>query len=386
MKTATRKLDELLSQTEAKINKEEAEGRRRNAELLRINAIQTLTSILEKVENQESRFFKKGYNWLIKQIKKIDLEVLKEKMYEDSNYDGNHNGEIDVTGLKYIPKRDTSDLFGLDEQIGDIKSIIKGYFDHGPESDNPLPGIGSDKSNICNLLLVGPPGTGKSHVAEAIAKELSEEMDIEVSFIPLQGYDIKHSEYGKSEKFLAEVLNAANNGGLGIVFIDEIEEIASRADHEATAAIANTLAGLTDGVRAVKNVVVIGATNRLDKVDDAIKSRFELIDFPLPDRETRRKIFMLAMQECEGSLDFNPERLSEWFAGNTEGLSGREIKRCIRRASIEAIKRSKGDKVRLTERDLGVALEKIKNAHPHISSDCKNRATEYRGEHRLRCN
>ncbi len=264
------------------------------------------------------------------------------------------------------PSRCLEDIVGMDDTIEWLLGHILTALEHGPGSESPLPGYDDVHSNLCNFLFSGPPGTGKTHVAEGIAHKIGE-LGWKVNFIPVTGADIKNSNYGESEKRMLSLLEFAEElEGVSVVFIDEFEEIATRDRHEATASITNAILTKTSGVNAVKNVILIGATNRPWEIDKAIKDRFVTVEFSLPDAHTRFKIIEKKLEGYDNDkvkVDMQNIRLMrKQIAELTEGFSGRELLKAIRNASRHAYMEAKknGGKIRIRSEHLKKGIMEVR--------------------------
>jgi len=185
------------------------------------------------------------------------------------------------------------------------------------------------------VLLHGPPGTGKTRLAQAVANESDAE------FFIINGPEIMGSGYGESEKRLREVFEEATRASPAIVFIDEIDSIAPKRTQvpgEAEKRLVAQLLTLMDGLEARANLVVIAATNRPDAIDEALRrpGRFDReIVIGVPDTGGRREILAIHTRgmPLEDTVD-----LTE-LARVTHGFVGADLAALAREAAIDAVRR-----------------------------------------------
>ncbi len=221
------------------------------------------------------------------------------------------------------------DIGGLGSSIGQVREMIELPLRH-PELFQRL-GIDPPKG----VLLYGPPGTGKTLLARAVANET------EAQFFHIAGPEIMGSKYGESEERLRQVFQEASQNAPSIVFIDEIDSIAPKREQvtgELERRIVAQLLTLMDGLEPRQNIVVIGATNRRDAIDEALRrpGRFDReIVIGVPDQAGRREVLAIhtrGMPLAEGT------DLDE-IARTTYGFVGADLGALVREAAMDALRR-----------------------------------------------
>jgi len=221
------------------------------------------------------------------------------------------------------------DVGGMDETIKQLREMVELPLRY-PELFTRL-GVDPPKG----VLLHGPPGTGKTRLAQAVANESDAE------FYTINGPEIMGSAYGESEKRLREVFEQATRSAPAIIFIDEIDSIAPKRQNvqgEAEKRLVAQLLTLMDGLHARANLVVIAATNRPDAIDEALRrpGRFDReIIIGVPDEQGRREILSIhtrGMPLGEG-VDLRE------LARSTHGFVGADLAALTREAAIEAVRR-----------------------------------------------
>lgn len=174
-----------------------------------------------------------------------------------------------------------------------------------------------------------------------LAKAVANESD--ANFITAKGSDLLSKWYGESEQRIAEVFRRAKQVAPSIVFLDELDALAptrgggAEGEPHVTERIVNQLLSEMDGLEELRNVVVIGATNRPDIVDPALlrPGRFdELILVPVPDRETRRKIFEVHIDEMSLADDVDINELVD----KTKNFTGADIAYLVKKAGRLALR------------------------------------------------
>ncbi|MCD6383608.1 MAG: proteasome-activating nucleotidase [Thermoplasmata archaeon] len=258
-----------------------------------------------------------------------------------------------VGAMEVIEKPDVTfdKIGGLKEQIEELKEVVELPL-LKPEIFRRV-GVDPPKG----VLLAGPPGCGKTMLAQAIARETS------ATFIRLVGSELVQKYIGEGARMVRELFQMAREKAPAIVFLDELDAIAHRREEETTSAdreVQRTLMQLLaemDGFDPLSDVRIIAATNRPEVLDRAIMrpGRIDrVIWIPMPDRHAREEILKIYLKRMNLSKDVKLEILAEM----TDGLSGAEIKALSTEAGMMAI-RKRRYKVRL--KDFQEALEKIKN-------------------------
>ena len=270
-------------------------------------------------------------------------------------------------GLKYISYED---IGGLKGELQRVRETIELPMRH-PELFRKL-GIDPPKG----VLLYGPPGTGKTLIAKAVANESG------ANFIPIAGPEVISKYYGESEQRLREIFEEAQNNAPSIVFIDELDSIAPKREEvtgEVERRVVAQLLTMMDGLEERGEVVVIGATNRLDAIDPALRrpGRFDReIEIGVPNEEDRLEVLRIhtrgmplegeskilekrrEMLEKESELDEagredmqeelkvledevmrTRERFLEEFSSRTTGFVGADLAALAREAAMKALRR-----------------------------------------------
>jgi transitional endoplasmic reticulum ATPase len=221
------------------------------------------------------------------------------------------------------------DVGGLDEQIQRIREMIELPLRH-PEVFDRL-GIEPPKG----ILLHGPPGTGKTLIAKAVANETF------ATFISLSGAEIHGKYYGESEAHLREIFNEAEQNKPCIIFIDEIDAIAPKREEvtgEVEKRVVSQLLALMDGLEPRGQIVVIGATNRPNALDPALRRGGRLdreIEIGIPDREGRFEILQIHTRGMPLTHDVDLRKL----ANLTHGFTGADITELCKEAAMKALRR-----------------------------------------------
>jgi transitional endoplasmic reticulum ATPase len=221
------------------------------------------------------------------------------------------------------------DIGGLGSTVDQVREMVELPLRH-PELFQRL-GIDPPKG----VLLYGPPGTGKTLLARAVANEA------EASFFSIAGPEIMGSHYGESEQRLREVFDQARQNVPSIIFIDELDSIAPKREKvtgEVERRIVAQLLTLMDGLEPRQNIVVIGATNRVDAIDEALRrpGRFDReIVIGVPDQPGRREILTIHTRGMPLGEDVNLDEI----ARTTYGFVGADLSALAREAAMDAVRR-----------------------------------------------
>jgi transitional endoplasmic reticulum ATPase len=237
--------------------------------------------------------------------------------------------EKPVTEERKVPRVTYEDIGGLKDAIQKIREMVELPLRH-PELFRHL-GIDPPKG----VLLYGPPGTGKTLLAKAVANESN------AHFISISGPEIMSKYYGESEKRLREIFEEAEKNAPSIIFIDELDSIAPNRNEvtgEVERRVVAQLLALMDGLKGRGEVIVIGATNRPEAIDPALRrpGRFDReIEIGVPDREGRKEILLIHTRNMPLADDVDLDRLADI----THGFVGADLAALVREAAMRALRR-----------------------------------------------
>lgn len=252
------------------------------------------------------------------------------------------------------------DIGGLGSSVDQVREMVELPLRH-PELFQRL-GIDPPKG----VLLYGPPGTGKTLLARAVANET------EANFYHIAGPEIMGSRYGESEERLRQIFQEAAQNAPSVIFIDEIDSIAPKREQvtgEVERRIVAQLLTLMDGLEPRQNIVVIGATNRRDSLDEALRrpGRFDReIFIGVPDQPGRREVLAIHTRGMPLAQDTDLDEI----ARTTYGFVGADLGALVREAAMDALRRVLPD-INLKEGIPAEVLEKLTVSQNDFSSAMK---------------
>ena len=292
---------------------------------------------------------------------KISSEIL-QKIQISSDDSRDALKEVKPSALREVqvqtPNVTWDDVGGLDELKEELREAIEWPIKHKEAFDYV------DVETPKGILLHGPPGTGKTLIAKAVAKMT------ESNFISIKGPELLSKWVGESEKGVREIFRKARQASPCIIFLDEVDALVPRrgsggSESHATESVVSQILTEIDGLEELNDVLIIGATNRLDIVDEALlrPGRFDrIIEVSNPDSKGRQHIFEIHTKKKPLGNDVKIAKLVEL----TDGFSGAEIGAVANRAAIIALKRYVNGKsqnikeIKISQQDLIDAVDKVK--------------------------
>jgi len=245
------------------------------------------------------------------------------------------------TGVSY------EDIGGLDDELDQVREMIELPLSN-PDLFTRL-GISPPRG----VLLHGPPGTGKTLIARAVANEVDAYFDV------ISGPEVVSKYKGESEERLREAFDHAEANAPAIIFVDEIDAIAGERDEDSDMEnrVVAQLLTLLDGLEDRGQVIVIGATNRVDSIDPALRrgGRFDReIEIGVPDETGRREILDVHTRGMPLADDVDLDRV----ASRTHGFVGADLHTLTTEAAMHALRRTR-DEPAVTREDLEAALRTV---------------------------
>jgi transitional endoplasmic reticulum ATPase len=289
---------------------------------------------------------------------KIPLEVLNRIKVTKQDFDEALK-DVQPSALREVlverPNVKWEDIGGLQQIKEELAEAIEWPLKHADlftEADvKPPKGI----------LLYGPPGTGKTMIAKAVAATSG------ANFISIKGPELISKWVGESEKGVREVFRKARQAAPCVVFFDELDAVAPRrggseGDSHVTERVISQMLTEIDGLEDLKGVVVIGASNRPDIIDEALlrPGRFDrILEVPVPDKDARKQIFQIHTRKKPLDSDVNLDKLVEM----TDDMTGAEIAAVVNVGAMRAIKErvsQKDSKLKISMKHFESAVNKIK--------------------------
>lgn len=265
--------------------------------------------------------------------RRVDLIVISTKPVTDSVIISDTTmieiSEKPAKELPAIPRVSYEDIGGLGDEVRKVREMIELPLRH-PEIFERL-GVEAPKG----VLLHGPPGTGKTLLAKALASETN------ANFLTLSGPEIMSKFYGESEERLREIFKQAEENAPSIILIDEIDSIAPKREEvtgEVERRVVAQLLAVMDGLKTRGKVVVIGATNRPNAIDPALRrpGRFDReIEIGVPDRKARLEILQIHTRGMPLAEDVKLGKLADL----THGFVGADLAALAREAAMCSIRR-----------------------------------------------
>ncbi|QKY16450.1 proteasome-activating nucleotidase [Halorubrum sp. CBA1229] len=254
-----------------------------------------------------------------------------------------------VMQVEHSPDVTYADIGGLEDQMQEVRETVEMPLEHPDMFED----VGITPPS--GVLLYGPPGTGKTMLAKAVANET------DATFIKMAGSELVHKFIGEGAKLVRDLFEVARENQPAVLFIDEIDAIASKRTDSKTsgdAEVQRTMMQLLsemDGFDERGEVRIIAATNRFDMLDPAIlrPGRFDrLIEVPKPNTEGREIIFQIHTRKMNLASDIDFDELAEM----TPDASGADIKAICTEAGMFAIR---DDRTEVTLGDFLEAHEKL---------------------------
>ncbi|MFW6117518.1 MAG: AAA family ATPase, partial [Thermoproteota archaeon] len=270
--------------------------------------------------------------------------------------------------LVEVPDVKWGDVGGLEDTKRELQEAIEWPLKYPEIFEN------MDANPPKGILLYGPPGTGKTLLAKAVANES------ESNFISIKGPELLSKWVGESEKGVREVFRKAKQAAPAIIFFDELDAVApvrggGYGDSHVTERVVSQILTELDGLEELKDVIVIGATNRLDIVDTALlrPGRFDkLLQVPIPDLEARKEIIKIHLRKKPLAEDVNLDKIAE----ETEGYSGADLAALCNNAVMQAIRENISQSKTVEEakkkaQSLKVSMQHLEKALQEIKKESK---------------
>ena len=253
---------------------------------------------------------------------------------------------------RVVPDVSYADVGGLGEELDKVRELVELPLDSPSLFDD----LGVDAPS--GVLLYGPPGTGKTLIVKALANE------VDAHFRYVSGSEVLSKYVGESERELREIFDEARENAPSVVFFDELDGIASSrsdASGDVTARLVSQLLTELDGLSDDDGVVVVGATNRPDDLDEALRrgGRFDReIEIGVPDVDGREEILHIQTRDMSLDSSVDIRRIAEL----THGFVGADLQSLVLEASMNTIRR-----VDESDGDMVVVMEDFETAQSDIT-------------------
>ncbi len=315
--------------------------------LAREAAMKTLRRISPKIDMEEE---------------KLPMEILKDLKVTKEDFEEAYK-EVQPSAMREVfvekPNVRWEDIGGLEEVKENIKEAVEWPLKYAKQFDKL--GIKPPKG----IFIYGPPGTGKTLLAKAVARES------ESNFILVNGPELLSKWVGESEKGMREIFRKARQSAPCVIFFDEVDSLAPQRGRttgsHVTESIVNQLLTEMDGLEELKEVIVIGATNRPDMVDPALlrPGRFDrLVKTQKPSKQTRKKILEVHTRKTPLSKEVNIDEI----ATKTQDYSGADLEALVREAAMNALRKNK-EVEQVTKENFEEALKQVKPSLKDVSGE-----------------
>jgi transitional endoplasmic reticulum ATPase len=302
---------------------------------------------------------------------KIPAEILNKIKVTKDDFD-NALKEVQPSAMREVlvqrPNVKWDDIGGLAEVKEELAEAIEWPLKHSDLF------VQADVRPPKGLLLYGPPGTGKTMMAKAVATTS------EANFISVKGPELLSKWVGESEKGVREVFRKARQAAPCVVFFDELDAIAphrggSESEGHVTERVISQMLTEMDGLEDLNGVVVIGATNRPDIIDEALlrPGRFDrVLEVPTPDKDARKQIFQIHLKKKPIVPEVSVDKLVEM----TAGMTGADIAALVNAAALSAIRdhveQKDHGKLEITMKHFESAMNKVRRKNLDYNSNKSN--------------